>query len=47
MQGWPTGDPKQVNEPFDFDEVAAAQVPEGLGRKDQIVSLIVIVIYKL
>lgn len=38
-QGWPTGNPKQVDDPFDFDEVAAAQVPEGLGRKDQIVSL--------
>ena len=38
MQGWPTGDPDQVAEPFDYDEVVAAQVPEGLTRKDQIVS---------
>lgn len=37
-QGWPTGDPGQVEEPFDYDEVAAAQVPEGMTRKEQIVS---------
>jgi len=34
------GDPKQVDDPFDFDQVAAAQVPEGLGRKEQIVGLV-------
>jgi len=25
------GDPKQADDPFDFDQVAAAQVPKGLG----------------
>jgi len=38
IQGWPTGDPGQVAEPFDYDKVVTAQVPEGLSQKDQIVS---------
>ena len=33
-----TGDPDQVDEPFDYDQELADQHPEGLSRKDQMVS---------
>ena len=39
LQTWPTGDPNQVLDPFDYDEEVAAQLPQGLTRKDQIVSV--------
>ena len=37
-QAWDTGDPDQVDEPFDYDQELADQHPEGLLRKDQMVS---------
>lgn len=36
---WSTGDPNQVEDPFNYDEEVAAQVLEGLLAKDQIVHM--------
>lgn len=37
LQAWDTGDPDQVGDPFDYDQEVAANHPEGLSRKDQMV----------
>jgi len=40
-QAWDMGDPDQVDDPFDYDQELADQNPEGLSRKDQMVSCII------